>query len=165
MQNVIAYIVGSPGVGKYTVGKIVAELLSAKLLDNHYWNNPIFEIIEPDGTPFPPGVWDRANDVRSAVLETVASFAPKTRSYVITHAVSTEGGHPIDLIITGQILNLAERRGAPLLAVRLACREKQLRDRISAKGHCIKAPGRPRSPAPPAPSAPIRRRPARGLWR
>ncbi len=34
MQNVMVYLVGPPGVGKYTVGKLVAEQLSAKLLDN-----------------------------------------------------------------------------------------------------------------------------------
>jgi AAA domain len=134
VQNVIVYLMGSPGVGKYTVGKIVAERISAKLIDNHYWNNPIFEVIEPDGRPFPPGVWDRANDVRSAVLETVACFAPKSRSYVFTHAISAEGGHPIDFVIAGQILHLARRREAHLLGARLTCSEEQLRRRISAEG-------------------------------
>src|SRR5437016_4249068 len=37
MKNVIVYLVGPPGVGKYTVGKLIAERLSAKLLDNHFW--------------------------------------------------------------------------------------------------------------------------------
>lgn len=131
MKNVIVYLVGPPGVGKYTVGKLIAERLSAKLLDNHFWSNPIFEVVEPDGTPFPAGVWDRASDVRSAVLETVAMFGPAGRNYVFTHAVSDQGGHPIDWIIAGQILWVAERRRASLLVVRLACGEEQLRERIS----------------------------------
>jgi hypothetical protein len=133
MKNLIVYLVGPPGVGKYTVGKLAAERLSAKLLDNHFWANPILEILEPDGTPFPPGVWDRTNDVLSAVLETVAAFGPAGRNYVFTHAVSDPGGHPIDWIIAGQILWVAERRRASLLVVRLTCGEEQLRKRIATE--------------------------------
>lgn len=131
MKNVIVYLVGPPGVGKYTVGKLVAERLSAKLLDNHYWCNPISEVVEPDGTALPAGVWDRANEVMSAVLETVARFGPAERNYVFTHAVSDPGGHALDWLIAGQILWGAERRRARLLVVRLACGEEQLRQRIS----------------------------------
>lgn len=131
MNNVIVYLVGPPGVGKYTVGKLVAERLSAKLLDNHFWSNPIFEVVEPDGRALPAGVWDRANAVMSAVLETVALYGPAGRNYVFTHAVSDPGGHPLDWVIAGQLLWVAERRGASLLVVRLACGEEQLRERIS----------------------------------
>ncbi len=133
MENVIVYLVGPPGVGKYTVGKLVAERLAAKLLDNHFWTNPILEVVEPDGSALPAGVWDRANDVMSAVLETVALFGPAGRNYVLTHAVSDPGGHPIDWIMAGQILWVAERRRASLLVVRLACGEEQLRERISSE--------------------------------
>lgn len=131
LQNVIVYLVGPPGVGKYTVGKLLADRLAAKLLDNHFWVNPIFEVVEPDGRSLPAGVWDRANDVMSAVLETVARFGPAGRNYVFTHAVWDEGGHPLDWIIAGQILWVAERRQASLLVVRLTCGEEQLRERIS----------------------------------
>lgn len=133
MKNAIVYLVGPPGVGKYTVGKLIAERLSAKLLDNHFWSNPIFEVVEPDGTPLPAGVWDRTNDVMSAVLETVALFGPPERNYVFTHAVSDPGGHPLDWVIAGQLLWVAERRRASLLVVRLACGEDQLRERISSE--------------------------------
>jgi hypothetical protein len=76
MNNVIVYVIGPPGVGKYSVGKLLAARMPAKLLDNHYWCNPIFEIIEPDGrTPLPPAVWDRTSAVLTAVLETVATLA------------------------------------------------------------------------------------------
>ena len=134
MDNVIVYLIGPPGVGKYSVGKLLAERMPAKLLDNHYWCNPIFEIVEPDGrTPLPPAVWDRTNAVLTAVLETVATLAPPDRNYVFTHAVWDDGGHPLDFTIAGQILSLAERRKARALVVRLSCGAAELSERIAAE--------------------------------
>jgi len=134
MNNVIVYLIGPPGVGKYSTGKLLAERMPAKLLDNHYWCNPIFEIIEPDGrTPLPPAVWDRTNAVFAAVLETVATLAPPDRNYVFTHAVWDDGGHPFDFTIAGQILNVAERRRARALVVRLSCDATELSGRIAAE--------------------------------
>ena len=134
MNNVIVYLMGPPGVGKYSVGKRLAERMPAKLLDNHYWCNPIFEIVEPDGrTPLPPAVWDRTNAVLTAVLETVAALAPPDRNYVFTHAVWDDGGHPMDFMVAGQILSVAERRGARALVVRLSCGATELSGRIATE--------------------------------
>jgi hypothetical protein len=134
MNNVVVYLIGPPGVGKYSTGKLLAERMPAKLLDNHYWCNPIFEIIEPDGrTPLPPAVWDRTNAVLTAVLETIATLAPPERNYVFTHAISDNGGHPSDFAIAGQILGVAERRKARALVVRLSCGATELSARIAAE--------------------------------
>ena len=103
----------------------------ARLLDNHYWCNPILQIVEPDGrAPLPPAVWDRANAVLAAVLETVATLAPPDRNYIFTHAVWDDGGHPMDFMIAGQILSTAERRGARALVVNLSCAAPGLAARI-----------------------------------
>jgi hypothetical protein len=134
MNNVIVYLIGPPGVGKHSTGKVLAERMPAKLLDNHYWCNPIFEIVEPDGrTPLPPAVWDRTNAVLTAVLETVATLAPPDRNYVFTHAIWDDGGHPLDFTIAGQILGVAERRKARALVVRLSCSATELSARIAAE--------------------------------
>lgn len=133
MENTFVYLVGPPGVGKYTVGRLLAEMMPARLVDNHYWNNPIFEIVEADGrTPLPRSVWDRANAVRVAVLETIATLAPPARNFIFTHAITRDGGRPIDHMVAGQILNTAERRHAKVLLVRLACAAAELADRIEA---------------------------------
>jgi adenylate kinase family enzyme len=134
MNNVIVYLIGPPGVGKYSTGKVLAERMPAKLLDNHYWCNPIFEIVEPDGrAPLPPAVWDRTNAVLAAVLETVATLAPPHRNYVFTHAIWDDAGHPDDFVIAGQILSAAQRRKAKALVVRLSCRATELSGRIAAE--------------------------------
>jgi broad-specificity NMP kinase len=135
MHNVIVYLIGPPGVGKYSAGKVLAERMPAKLLDNHYWCNPIFEIVEPDGrNPLPPAVWDRANDVFAAVLETVATLGPPDRNYVFTHAVGDDGGDPEDFAIARRILGVAARRKARALVVRLSCNGAALAGRIASEG-------------------------------
>jgi len=68
--------------------------------------------------------------VRSAVLETIATLAPRTKSFVFTHAVSHDGGHRIDQEIAEQILGVAQKRGAETLVVRLFCDEATLAARI-----------------------------------
>ena len=45
MKNAVFYLIGPPGVGKYTVGTIIAEGTAARLVDNHYSINPIFGLI------------------------------------------------------------------------------------------------------------------------
>ena len=133
MKNVVVYLTGPPGVGKYSVGNVLAQQMPARLVDNHYWNNPIFALIEADGkTPLPDSVWSLADRVRSAVLETIATLAPPDRSFVFTHAVSDDGGHPLDRRIAEQILNTAKRRGADTLVVRLSCDEPALAYRIES---------------------------------
>jgi hypothetical protein len=135
MENVFAYLTGAPGVGKYTVGKLLAGQMPARLVDNHYWNNPILEIVEPDGqSPLPAAVWDRASAVRTAVLETIATLAPPNRNFVFTHAIFRSGGQPLDFAIAGQILYAAERRKARTLLVRLSCAAAELAGRIESPG-------------------------------
>lgn len=132
MENTFVYLIGPPGVGKYTVGKELADRMPARLIDNHYWNNPVFALVEYDGVrPLPAGIWERAAAVRAAVLETIATLAPADRNFVFTHAVTSEGGHPLDMVIAGQILRTAERRGARTLVARLSCAAEQLARRIA----------------------------------
>ncbi|MBI1777279.1 MAG: hypothetical protein HYR63_18225 [Proteobacteria bacterium] len=130
MTNLFVYLIGPPGVGKYTIGKILAERLPAKLVDNHHWNNPIFALLEQDGmTPLPQAAWDRTHLVRTAVLETIATLSPKHWNFVFTHAAATTD--PIDRIIAGQILSAAVRRSAGVLAVRLGCAPDELARRVA----------------------------------
>jgi hypothetical protein len=98
MKNAVFYLIGPPGVGKYTVGKIIAERTSAKLVDNHYSINPIFGLIEQDGrTPLPAEIWPLVGRVRSAVLETIATWSPRDWNFVFTHAASDDPSDPEEL--------------------------------------------------------------------
>jgi hypothetical protein len=148
VENVAVYLIGPPGVGKYSVGTILAAAMPARLIDNHYWNNPILEILEPDGvTPLPPAVWDQTAAVRTAVFETIATLAPPARSFVFTHAISHDGGHEADHEIAAQILSTARRRGARTLVARLSCAEPELRERIETPARAVRLKGRDGSKA------------------
>jgi broad-specificity NMP kinase len=128
MKNAVFYLIGPPGVGKYTVGKIIAERTSAKLVDNHYSINPIFGLIEQDGrTPLPAEIWPLVGRVRSAVLETIATWSPRDWNFVFTHAASDD---PSDAGTCREILSTAERRGADVIVARLHCEPEELARRV-----------------------------------
>jgi hypothetical protein len=128
MKNAVFYLIGPPGVGKYTVGTIIAERTGAKLVDNHYAINPIFGLIEQDGrTPLPAQVWPQVGRVRSAVLETIATLSPRDWNFVFTHAASDD---PSETGTCREILSTTERRGASVIVARLHCAPEELARRV-----------------------------------
>jgi shikimate kinase len=128
MSNLMIYLVGPPGVGKYTIGSLVAERLTAKLVDNHHWLNPLFSLIEQDGrTPLPQGIWVQVAQVRRAVFKTMATLSPPDWNFVLTHA-ATDGA--MDDEIAGDVLETARLRNAHLLVVRLTCSPDELARRV-----------------------------------
>jgi len=136
LKNWIIYVVGPPGVGKLTTAKQLARVAGCRVIDNHYWLNPIFGLIQQDGiTPLPKGIWPLTDQVRSAVLETVAVHSPPDWSFVFTHAaVADPAHHEDDLAIADDLAGIGRRRGANMLAVRLSCGAEELARRIAAPG-------------------------------
>jgi hypothetical protein len=114
--------------------------MPARLVDNHYWNDVIFPLAGADGTtPIPPMARDRVNQVRTAVLDTIANLSPPDWSFVFTHGNTRDPEHPYDRMIANQILWTAERRQAEVLVVRLACREAELTKRLAGPDRALKA--------------------------
>ena len=114
MTNLFVYLVGFAGTGKLTIARAFARLVGAKVVDNHWINNPIFGLIDSDGvTPLPDEVWAQVAKVREAVLETIATLAKPETNFVLTH----EGveGDPIDQAVFESI------RGAVPGSSRFVC--------------------------------------------
>jgi hypothetical protein len=129
VTNLFIYLVGFAGTGKLTIAQALARLVGAKVIDNHWINNPIFGLIDPDGmTPLPDTVWTQVTKVREAVLETIATLAKPDVNFVFTH----EGveGDSTDRAIFESIRSTAARRGARFVPVRLLCEEGELVRRI-----------------------------------
>jgi predicted kinase len=75
-KNVLVYLIGFAGVGKLTTARKLAELIDARVVDNHWINNPIFGLIDRNrGERLPPSIWEQTRKVRHAVLETLATLA------------------------------------------------------------------------------------------
>jgi hypothetical protein len=129
LTNVIFYLVGFAGTGKLTIARELAPLLGAKIVDNHWVNNPIFGLLQTDGkTKLPAAVWDRVDEVRRAVHDTIATLSPREWNFIFTHAAHDD--EPADHEIFASILNVAERRQALLVPVRLTCAEEELIRRV-----------------------------------
>ncbi len=48
-MRVFVLLMGFPGVGKLTIANELSTLVSAKVIDNHWFNNPIFRLLDDDG--------------------------------------------------------------------------------------------------------------------
>lgn len=128
MANQFIYIIGPPGVGKYTVASALAAKMPAKLVDNHYWLNPIFGVIQQDGiTPISKEAWDQVKQVRTAVMETIATLSPYDWNFVFTLAFVD---NPRDNEIAKELFEAANRRGAEIIIVRLTCTPDELARRV-----------------------------------
>ena len=87
MDNIFLYLLGFAGTGKLTIARAFARSVGAKVVDNHWINNPIFGLIDPDGvSPLPDAVWSQTAKVREAVLETIVSRAGKASRELRIHA-------------------------------------------------------------------------------
>ena len=68
----LIHIISYPGVGKLTIGRMVASELGAKLLDNHSIYNVAFALTEFKSKAF----YDAVRDVRSTAYKIVTGLSP-----------------------------------------------------------------------------------------
>src|SRR5215470_13692660 len=122
LHNVLVYLVGFPGSGKLTVARALAGPLNAKVVDNHWINNPIFGLVDNDRvSSFPVAIWDQIDKVRDAVLTTIATISRPETSFILTHAGYDD--QPDDRDIYDAIAATAARRSAVFVPVVLTCDE------------------------------------------
>ena len=128
--SLIVYLIGPPGVGKATIGRLPAKALPAKLVDNHYWLNPVLSLIEQDGvTPLPEHFWSLAARSRRVVLDTIVELSPGSWNFVFTHAAIGHGTSA-DQEIADDIKHVVTARKARLLAVQLTSKPEELARRV-----------------------------------
>ena len=126
----VIYIIGIPGVGKYTIAREVSRLTGAKLVDNQLINTPVFSILGytgKDSFPFPAGAWAEIEKIREAVIAVIRNFCSHDDSFVFTNVLdaNTEG----DEALFRRIEQLALDRGADFFPVWLTCSPEVLRER------------------------------------
>lgn len=128
-KNCIILLMGFAGSGKLTTAKELIKYLNFKLVDNHTWNNPIFNLINQDGMmPLPKTVWIKTRKICDVVFETMKELSPHDFSFVLTAEMIE--GEDFAKSFYNQVCQLAIDRKALLLPVRLECEEVELTKRI-----------------------------------
>ncbi|OHV25114.1 chloramphenicol phosphotransferase [Rhizobium sp. RMa-01] len=129
-MNIFILLIGFPGVGKLAIAKELSLLFPAKIIDNHWFNNPILGLLDDDGTsPLPEGIWEYTGRVRQAVLDAIVAYSAPSANFIFTHA-GIEGDQR-SIRTFQQIAAAAQQRQALLVPVRLLCDEDELARRIS----------------------------------
>jgi predicted kinase len=135
--TMIIHINGHPGVGKFTVGRIVADELGGRLLDNHSIYNVAFALTEFKSATF----HDTVRAVRAIAYQRILDL-PGNVPVVLTNADmqdSAWGNECWDAAI-----ELARTRGSELVVVILDCTVEENTRRIQSSGR--EAQRKPRDP-------------------
>lgn len=117
LKNCIVLLMGFAGVGKLTIAKELASHPNFRLVDNHTWNNPIFNLINQDGiTPLPETVWIKTGKICDVIFETMRELSPHDFSFVITQEMILDDEYPT--LFYERVSQLATDRKAMFLPVR-----------------------------------------------
>jgi hypothetical protein len=115
MENTyIIYLIGKPGVGKYTIAQALSNK-GFKVCDNHLINNPIFALLtKSDNTPIPDIAWEAIIDIRNAILKFIAN--EPNNSYVLTNCLYD---NEEDKAIYNSVKQTASKRRSIFIPVKL----------------------------------------------
>ncbi len=131
MRTTIYHLIGAPGVGKYTVGKELAAITGARLVDNHSINNVLFNVVGQDGfKPLPAEIWPRVSEIRRIVLDTIMQVSPAHLSFIFTNYIQGENEAEYALFLEN--VAVAEIRGSVFIPVLLTCDSDELMNRIGS---------------------------------
>ena len=137
--SAVYYLIGLPGVGKYTVASAMARLAAERgqrlvVVDNHYVNNVIFGLVGVDGrTPLAPAVWARVAEVAEVaeiVFTTVETLSPRGWSFVFTNYLDHSSAE--DHRWYRRVRQVANARGSRFVPVRLVCEPDELCRRVAS---------------------------------
>jgi hypothetical protein len=133
VNGALIYLIGFAGCGKLTIAQAIQARCDCILVDNHFINNVIFSLIDPDGkTKLPDKVWEHVWQVRSAVLDTIRDFAKPGRTFLFTNELLAGAERDRQLFL--EIAELARHRSALFLPVRLTIAPGELARRVVAPG-------------------------------
>jgi hypothetical protein len=126
MPSTIIYLIGKPGVGKYSTAQEIAKS-GYRICDNQLVNNPIFSLLNYDGFgAIPEHAWDAIGKVRSCVFDFIASEAG--HNYVFTNVLNDDEGDR-DLFL--QVKGLAAKRASLFIPVTLTVSKEEHLKRVT----------------------------------
>lgn len=126
-KTTIIYLTGKPGVGKYTIAKILARNYGFIVCDNQLINNPIFELLQYDGyTKIPDFAWESIGRIRAEIFDFLTKI-PES-NYVLTNNLYEDDG---DSSLYAQVKKMAETRGSLFVPVRLLINQDEHLKRVT----------------------------------
>ncbi|MBC8717718.1 chloramphenicol phosphotransferase [Ochrobactrum sp. Marseille-Q0166] len=129
-MGLFVLLIGFPGVGKLTIAKELDALIGAKIVDNHWFNNPILRLFDDEGlSSLPSDIWQYTGQVRQSVLSAICSYSSRFDNFIFTHAGSE--GDKRSIRTYSQFVEAASRCEATFVPVRLLCNEEELVRRVS----------------------------------
>jgi broad-specificity NMP kinase len=106
----IIHLNGWPGVGKLTIGRLLAEKLQGRLIDNHLLHDVAIRCTGLDD----PQRWPLYEAVRKAAYEALAN-RPSSEILVMTNALCVHS--PREREAWRHVVDLAVKRNVPLIPV------------------------------------------------
>jgi hypothetical protein len=114
----IIHLNGWPGAGKLTVGRELAGMLGARLLDNHTLHNVAAALCDRGTAAY----WELYGKVRTLAYDRLREL-PMTETAVMTNALTREAPHEVEA--WQEVLRLVADRGDILIAVTLLCEPEE----------------------------------------
>ncbi|MGD9919972.1 MAG: nucleoside kinase [Pseudorhodoplanes sp.] len=128
----IIHLNGWPGIGKLTIGRVLAERLGARLVDNHLLHDVAIRCAGLQD----PQRWPLYEAVRIAAYDVLAN-RPASETFVMTNALCVNA--PREIEAWRHVVDLAVKRNAVLIPVVLGggleenMRRLQSPDRVGRK--------------------------------
>ncbi|AWN81578.1 hypothetical protein [Candidatus Cardinium hertigii] len=121
----IIYLIGKPGIGKYTISQELSKF-GYVICDNHLINNPILSLLPYDGlSSVPESIWSTIAHIRHVVYNFIEQEA--YNSYVLTNVLYEV---ETDQLIYQAVEQMAEKRKSLYIPVKLSISEKEHVKRI-----------------------------------
>lgn len=123
---------GWPGVGKLTIGLELADLLGARLLDNHSLLNIAIAL-----TDYPsPAYYETARALRDLAFGCALALPPGT-PLILTSVNATGGSTGFAEEHWTAVRKLANDRRVPLISITLECRADERARRVAQPGRRV----------------------------
>lgn len=125
MTNLIVYLNGWPGTGKFTVGTQLTKRLNGILLDNHTMFNLAIALSDVQSDAY----YKLCRQVRAIAFERILHLPPE-RAVVMTGMIAHGGPAAFAEEHWEEILALCKTRGSKLFSVQLECSTSELAKRV-----------------------------------